>query len=143
MSRLWPPAHGWNRNKPTAQLPAVSLSSQLHTPSLQCLHRSKSRSLSPTNTTRPWPAAQNSHGPGSYEQERVTGLMGTQCTMSDAHSVPVRSASRLCGSKKKKNRCHWLCNMRPMPAKETWIQHKKMSQLNFKKDTVYTACNHM
>lgn len=45
--------------------------------------------------------------------------------------------------KKTKNRCHWLCNMRPMPAKETWIQHKKMSQLNFKKDTVYTACNHM
>lgn len=31
VSKLWHAAHGWNRNKPTAQLPAVSLSSRLHT----------------------------------------------------------------------------------------------------------------
>ncbi len=31
--------------------------------------------------------------------KRVTSLMGTQCTMSDAHSVPVHSVSRLCGGK--------------------------------------------
>lgn len=53
----------------------------------------------PLNTAWPWPAAQNSHGPGSNVQERVTNLMGTQCTMSDTHSVPVHSVFRLCGGK--------------------------------------------
>lgn len=79
----------------------------------------------PFPSTRPGPGQphKNCHGPGSHEQGSRTSLMGTECTMSDAHSVLYiqRLAFALV-----KTRCHWLCNIKLMPAeKKNWIQHQK------------------
>lgn len=89
------PTDGTGTNRLPSSLLSLSHPNYTHHPSNASI--SPNPVAFPLNTTWPWPAAQNSHGPGSHEQERVTSLMGTQCTMSDAHCVPVHSASRLCG----------------------------------------------
>lgn len=114
MSRLWPPAHGWNRNKPTAQLPAVSpLIPTTHTippmpPSVQIL--------------QPFPSTL--HGPGQphkiamdldpmYKREwQISWGHNAQCQI---HTVFL--CIQLFAFVVVKTRCHWRCNTKPMPAK--------------------------
>lgn len=119
------PMYGTGTNRLPSSLLSPSHPNYTHHPSNASI--SPNPTAFPLNTTWPWPAAQNSHGPGSHEQERVTSLMGTQCTMSDSHSV-------LCIQRLAfvvvKTQCHWLCNMKPMPAKEKLGFNTKMTQLN-------------
>lgn len=84
VSKLWPLASGWNRNKPMGQFPAASLSSHRSNASI-----GPSPTAFPLNAAWPWPATQNSPGPGCYDRGAVGTVMG--------ELIPKSRSFALCG----------------------------------------------